>query len=774
MATNPEVFDFDIGDVTGEKGDTGNGIKSIELLSTSGLNKTYRITMTDDTTFDFVVTDGNGITGATFDAQTNALTLTFDNGTSFTTPSLKGVKGDTGNGISRIEKTGTVGLVDTYTVTYTDGQTFTYTVTNGADGVSPEVTVTPISGGHTVEIEDADGVKTFDVLDGEVTEARLAEALATKAPVILETASGAIASFSDGADSMPVKKLVAQIEPVQDLHGYDNPWPAGGGKNKLDYIVAWSGVPYNAEVGTVLKLVEPKTQQTVSGDTVTFTTTSGWAGLAWKTPILASGSYTVHIDVSQVPNSRMSIYTADGATNAIKTAYASTAVSVFSRTVSVDDGDYIIVAEASSAAGTIIVKSLQVESGSTATSWSPYSNECPISGWTGANIYQAGLPKGYTYANYITVNNAISIPTDIDFNAHDIEVICVHQPLVYKQYGSIYSAAYKGETYNVTRLIFNTGLGTYLFNNATIARVPGHFVEPESSFIKTVNRFGYIDVNNRTITGNQTVGSNTDVTAFTVGSANISVRYKYIIVKKTDASGGQRLLVLVACRNADGIAGLYDLVNGAFWTTASSSDTTATGDAPSDLSVLYNVTLPVNWEDEAGTVYGGTRDITSGKLAVTMKALNMGSLLWYPLNPDNHVFYTLVNDKQPNSRGIICSCYKYIGSKTNSEMNIAEDCSVASQDSTGSNNYAIKIKDSRIATASDAATILNGQTLVYLLESPIEYTLPANELTTMYGTNNIWADTGDIQTCEYAADTKLYIDRKIAEIQATILENIGG
>ena len=95
MATNPEVFDFDIGDVTGEKGDTGNGIKSIQLLSTSGLNKTYRITMTDDTTFDFVVTDGNGITGATFNAQTNALTLTFQNGTTFTTPSLKGATGKT-------------------------------------------------------------------------------------------------------------------------------------------------------------------------------------------------------------------------------------------------------------------------------------------------------------------------------------------------------------------------------------------------------------------------------------------------------------------------------------------------------------------------------------------------------------------------------------------------------------------------------------------------------------------------------------------------------
>lgn len=39
-----------------------------------------------------------------------------------------------GKGITTIEKTSTVGLVDTYTVTYSDGATYTYTVTNGEKG----------------------------------------------------------------------------------------------------------------------------------------------------------------------------------------------------------------------------------------------------------------------------------------------------------------------------------------------------------------------------------------------------------------------------------------------------------------------------------------------------------------------------------------------------------------------------------------------------------------------------------------------------------------
>lgn len=44
------------------------------------------------------------------------------------------IKGKDGRGISKIEKTATSGVVDTYTITYTDGTKYTYGVTN-ADNV---------------------------------------------------------------------------------------------------------------------------------------------------------------------------------------------------------------------------------------------------------------------------------------------------------------------------------------------------------------------------------------------------------------------------------------------------------------------------------------------------------------------------------------------------------------------------------------------------------------------------------------------------------------
>lgn len=65
------------------------------------------------------------------------LTFTLPDGRTIVTGSLKGdqgIQGEPGNGIVSIEKTATSGLVDTYTITFDDGDTTTFTVTNGSGG----------------------------------------------------------------------------------------------------------------------------------------------------------------------------------------------------------------------------------------------------------------------------------------------------------------------------------------------------------------------------------------------------------------------------------------------------------------------------------------------------------------------------------------------------------------------------------------------------------------------------------------------------------------
>lgn len=52
-----------------------------------------------------------------------------------------GATGATGNGIASITKTGTSGLVDTYTITFTDGTTTTFDVTNGAEAIDDTLSI---------------------------------------------------------------------------------------------------------------------------------------------------------------------------------------------------------------------------------------------------------------------------------------------------------------------------------------------------------------------------------------------------------------------------------------------------------------------------------------------------------------------------------------------------------------------------------------------------------------------------------------------------------
>lgn len=71
----------------------GVGIKNIMKIATAGLNDTYRITLTNDTYYDYIVKNGKGIVSIT--------------------------------------KIDTTGYVDTYKILYNDGTYTTFTVTNG-------------------------------------------------------------------------------------------------------------------------------------------------------------------------------------------------------------------------------------------------------------------------------------------------------------------------------------------------------------------------------------------------------------------------------------------------------------------------------------------------------------------------------------------------------------------------------------------------------------------------------------------------------------------
>ena len=113
----------------GVNGENGVSVESIAKTSTSGLTDVYTITLSNGKTTEFSVTNGaNGVDGKDgVSGKDGKNGVDGKNG-------KDGVNGSDGVGIVDISKTSTEGLVDTYTITLSDGSTQEFTVTNGKDG----------------------------------------------------------------------------------------------------------------------------------------------------------------------------------------------------------------------------------------------------------------------------------------------------------------------------------------------------------------------------------------------------------------------------------------------------------------------------------------------------------------------------------------------------------------------------------------------------------------------------------------------------------------
>ena len=79
------------------------------------------------------------------------------------------VVGSDGATITDISKTGTSGLVDTYTITLSNGDEYTFTVTNGADGGT--AITQSVTSGDTTHSPSGDAVYDYiDTIIGSVID----------------------------------------------------------------------------------------------------------------------------------------------------------------------------------------------------------------------------------------------------------------------------------------------------------------------------------------------------------------------------------------------------------------------------------------------------------------------------------------------------------------------------------------------------------------------------------------------------------------------------
>lgn len=145
------------------------------------------------------------------------------------------------------------------------------------------------------------------------------------------------------------------------------------------------------------------------------------------------------------------------------------------------------------------------------------------------------------------------------------------------------------------------------------------------------------------------------------------------------------------------------------------------------------------------TVYGGTLDMVSGVLTVDRAMVDLGTLKWslysvaqgnlFRSSNLNAIGFYLIYD----STAMICSNYPVVKSSRRTDKSV----------SVGANN-AVDVIDSSYSDPTAFKTAMNGVQLVYELASPQTYTLTAQQIKTLIGTNNVWASSGDIVSIKFS------------------------
>ena len=123
--------------------------------------------------FTAVTASVNNATGVPYVSVTSAKTDGEKYSIAFDFQNLKGEKGDRGTSITSIERTegnGAAGTTDVYTITYSDGTTYTFNVYNGEDGINGNNGITPVFTAVTANVNNAIGTPQVSVVTAKTAD----------------------------------------------------------------------------------------------------------------------------------------------------------------------------------------------------------------------------------------------------------------------------------------------------------------------------------------------------------------------------------------------------------------------------------------------------------------------------------------------------------------------------------------------------------------------------------------------------------------------------
>ena len=195
------------------------------------------------------------------------------------------------------------------------------------------------------------------------------------------TLSGDPARFV-ATERVPVSGLSMDFEPVQDLHGYEYPWPAGGRKNKIVF-------PYESHdgvIGGVTFRTDSDGKITAEGTTIT------GMNFFLSRQALKAGTYTLSIKGNH-SGVATRVYNSTGGTQiAVINSGSEDDYTTFTLKSDVDTA-VIYFNQGLTNRQIKINAYIQLEEGSTPTSYAPYSNICPITGRDSVTVYVSPEPR---------------------------------------------------------------------------------------------------------------------------------------------------------------------------------------------------------------------------------------------------------------------------------------------------------------------------------------------------------------------------------------------
>ena len=224
------------------------------------------------------------------------------------------------------------------------------------NGHTPVITASKSNGITTIY---ADGTTVATINDGEKGE-KGEDGETPLSAFPNDTASGQIVHITDGADDIPMESVKVNIEPVQEKVQkstvYDNPMSlVNDTSGYIDLPETFATASYYIS-GLTDRLYSVIYFYDASHNYI------GRTGGAARTSFLLQTSTIVGSLTGIEPSTCKSVRV---------TQYQNPNVPGV-----IDEVDNL---------------KTQIEKGSTATSYSPYSNVCPISGWTGANVVRTGV-----------------------------------------------------------------------------------------------------------------------------------------------------------------------------------------------------------------------------------------------------------------------------------------------------------------------------------------------------------------------------------------------